>query len=105
MAALVVLFFTLLFGIIGFRFAAGLLILYFVPFYLLLSSASLENSEKMVFGLFLSFVFIPSIAYWVGFVVPFRLAIGMAFILVLALALFLRYRKRAVSKQQPASPL
>ena len=102
MAVLAVLFFTLLFGMVGFRFSAGVLILYFIPFYLLLSSAALGNSEKIVFGLFLSFVFIPSIAYWAGFVIPFRLAIGLAFILVLALALFLRFRKQAVSKEMQA---
>ena len=82
-----------LFGLPGVRLALGSILLFFVPAYLLLSRLALSIGEKIVFSLFLGFVLFASVAYWLGVIMPFRLAMGLSFGVLIAAGLFFRKRK------------
>ncbi|MBI2576841.1 hypothetical protein HYV84_06500 [Candidatus Woesearchaeota archaeon] len=84
-----------LFGLPGVRLALGSILLFFVPAYLLLSRLTLSIGEKIVFSLFLGFVLFASVAYWLGVIMPFRLAIWFSFAILIGAGLFLRKRKRS----------
>lgn len=73
-------------GFAGLRTLVGLAILMFLPVYLILNNLDLQNGEKAMFALFSSIALFPSFAYWLGFLVPFKIAIAITFIILVILA-------------------
>ncbi len=83
-----------LFKIEGLRVGIGLIILYLFPFYLILDMFKLEKSEKIIFAIFLSIAYFPSLVYWLGFVVRFRIAILLAFVILIGIYLLIKRIKK-----------
>jgi|SRR3989338_2649330 len=73
-------------GFAGVRTALGFAALMFLPFYLILNNLDLQNGEKAMFALFSSIALFPSFAYWLGFIVPFKAAMAITFIVLVILA-------------------
>ena len=82
-------------GFAGVRTVLGLAALMFLPFYLILKNLDLQNGEKAVFALFSSIALFPSFAYWLGFLVPFKIAIAVTLIILFIAAYAVkRWRKK-----------
>jgi hypothetical protein len=95
-----ILVFALVFlGFTGLRTIAGLIIIACLPTYLILDTINIEKGEKIIFSIFISAGLFPGIVYWLGTVISFRLSIFIAFIIAMALALFLRKRNKHKSQQ------
>ena len=82
----------ILFGITGIRVALGIIFIS-LPFYLVLNNFELAEGEKLVFSILLGLTIFPSLAYLLGLVVPFRIAIASVFVLLIAIWLLLRKYK------------
>lgn len=89
MALAVLIFSFVLFGIAGARVVFGLLIAS-LPFYLILGSFNIAQGEKIVFSILLGLTLFPSLAYLLGFMVSFRIAIAIAFIVFIGMAVALK---------------
>jgi len=68
-----------LFGFTGLRAALGMSVIMFFPFYLILSNFSLAPGEKIFFALFAGITLFPSLVYFLGFVMSFKLSIFLVF--------------------------
>ena len=68
------------------RTVLGFAALVFLPFYLIFNSLDLQNGEKAMFALFSSIALFPSFAYWLGFIVPFKAAMAITFIVLVVAA-------------------
>ena len=82
------------FGLIGLRTVLGIIILIFLPFYFLFESFDLSKEEKFFFSFFVSIMLFPSLVYWLGFIVPFRISIFVIFILLLVAGYLLKKFKK-----------
>tara|TARA_Y100000031_G_scaffold150614_1_gene190367 strand:+ start:505 stop:846 length:342 start_codon:yes stop_codon:yes gene_type:complete len=93
-AVVIAIFSFALFGITGVRVFIGITFMS-LPFYLLLDNFELTLGEKFVFSIILGITILPSLAFILGFVISFRLAIGAVFILLVAAAVALRKYKKS----------
>jgi hypothetical protein len=78
-----------LFGIAGARAVFGLMIAS-LPFYIILGCFNIARGEKTVFSILLGLTLFPSLAYFLGFMVSFRIAIAMAFIVFIGMSVALK---------------
>ena len=87
-------------GFIGFRTILGFLIIMFLPFYIILSNFEFIQEEKVIFSLFLSITFYPSLVYWLGFIIPFKISVFVVFIILLAIFCIIKkfYKKSKLLK-------
>ena len=69
-------------GFTGLRTVSGMILLMFLPFYLIFNALNLTQSEKIAFSFFAGITLFPSLVYWLGFIVSFKISI---FIVVIAL--------------------
>ena len=92
MLLIALVFSYILFGITGIRVALGIIFIS-LPFYLVLNNFELAEGEKLVFSILLGLTIFPSLAYLLGLVVPFRIAIASVFVLLIAIWLLLRKYK------------
>jgi hypothetical protein len=92
MLLIALVFSYILFGITGIRVALGIIFIS-LPFYLVLNNFGLAEGEKLVFSILLGLTIFPSLAYFLGLVVPFRIAIASVFVLLIAIWLLLRKYK------------
>ena len=95
-ALLTILSYALL-GFTGLRTVVGFALLMIAPFYFLFSSFQCSETEKIAFSFFTGITIVPSLVYWLGFLIPFRLAIFAVFFLILAIA-FLIWKKKPIEK-------
>lgn len=79
-----------LFGISGLRTALGIFVFIFLPFYLILNNFDLSQSENAVFSFFIGITLFPSLVYWLGFVVPFRISVLVVFAVLLIAGFFIK---------------
>ena len=94
-AALPILVFSyILFGITGARVALGIAFVLF-PFNIMLNKSGLEEGEKFVFSILLGLTIFPSLAYIIGFLISFKLAIIAAFIVFLGVGIILMKYKNS----------
>ena len=96
--ALILAFSLVFLGFTGLRTIAGLLIVAYLPTYLILDTLNIQKGEKIIFSIFISAGLFPGIVYWLGTMISFRLSILIAFIIAMALALFLRKRNKHKSQ-------
>ncbi len=86
--ALMLAFFYLVLGISGMMSVLGIMLLFILPFYLILNNLQnnlhLEQDEKIVFSFFIGVGIFPSIAYWLGMLISFRLSIFVTFAVLVA---------------------
>ncbi|MEA2038034.1 MAG: hypothetical protein U9O94_11100 [Nanoarchaeota archaeon] len=87
---LIALFSFIFLGFIGFKVIFGMILVFFLPFYLILNNFSLSRSEKIIFAFFIGVGIFPSITYWLGVIISFRLAIAISFILLLLTAFLIK---------------
>lgn len=92
-AAAALIFSFALFGITGAGVVFGLII-ESLPFYFILNNFGIGEGEKIVFSLLLGLTLFPSLAYLLGYVMPFRIAIAITFTAVAAAAIVMRKFKR-----------
>ena len=91
------LFFNYILGLSGMLSVFGIIFLFIVPIYLAMSSFDLAQDEKIVFSFFIGVGIFPSITYWLGTLISFRISILITFSLLFAIAVALTLRSK-VSK-------
>lgn len=82
-------FFYFILGFSGMMSALGIILLFMLPTYLILNNFSLEQDEKIIFSFFIGVGIFPSISYWLGMLISFRMAILITFIFLSALGVSL----------------
>ena len=92
--AIILLAFFMMHGIIGLRTSIGVILLFIVPFYLILNNFDLNEGEKIVFSFFLGIGLFSSIVYWLGIIISFRLAIVITFLSLLGIAFLIKKVKK-----------
>jgi len=91
---LIALFSFIFLGFIGFKVLFGMLLVFFLPFYLILDNFDLSRSEKIVFSSFIGLGLFPAIVYWLGVFISFRLAIAITFALLVITALIIKRTRK-----------
>ena len=89
----ITLFSFALFGITGIRIVFGLILMWF-PFYLILNHFDIALGERFVFSLILGVTLFPSIVFLIGFLISFRMAIIVTFLLLMGGFFLVRKYKR-----------
>ena len=89
----------LFFGWIGAQALLGFSLLVVLPFYLFFEALALDTGERMIFSVFAAITLFPSAVYWLGFVIPFTLAVFAASLVFFLLAAGMRILQR--KKQTP----
>ena len=77
-------FFYFILGFSGMMSALGIILLFIIPTYSILNNFNLEQDEKIIFSFFIGVGIFPSITYWIGNVISFRISILITFILLSA---------------------
>ena len=98
-AAAIGIFLIYYFGLAGFKVFTGI-IMAAIPFYIFLNTFSLDEGEKIILSLIFGVTLFPSFVYLLGFIVSFRMSIGIVFIvltLISALWSHLRPKKQLFS--------
>lgn len=91
---LIALFSFIFLSFTGFKVIFGMLLVFFLPFYLILGNSNLSQSEKIFFAFFIGVGIFPAIVYWLGVLISFKLAIvATFFILILVGFLLKNFRK------------
>gem|GEM_PF-2739624 len=85
----------LLFGIVGARLVLGAFVFFFIPFYLILDNFELTQQEKAIFSIFLGITFLPSLVFWLGFIVPFRASLIISFVIFVGIGFLIKKFKRS----------
>ena len=73
-------------GFTGLRTILGMIIIVFLPFYLIFSNFNLNQGEKTLFSFFISITLFPSLVYGLGFLVSFKISIFIVFLALITLA-------------------
>lgn len=87
---LIALFSFIFLGFIGFKVIFGVLLVFFLPFYLILDNFDLFKGEKVIFAFFIGVGIFPAIVYWLGVFMSFRLAIAVAFVLLMIVGILIK---------------
>jgi|SRR3989344_2082076 len=82
--ALILVFFYFILGISGAMSALGIMLFFTVPSYIILGNFDLSHEEKIVFAFFIGVGIFPSIVYWLGMFISFKIAIFITFVLLVA---------------------
>jgi|TARA_B100001971_G_C18194958_1_gene540890 hypothetical protein len=89
--ALIIIFSFILFGFTGVKVVGGAILLFFLPFYLILDNFDIEFGEKIVFSFFMGIGVFSIFVYYLGFVVnSIRVAIVVTFLLLVGVGLGLK---------------
>ena len=90
MSLVIIIFSYFLLGFSGAMAVFGIMLLFVLPMYLILDNFNLEQEEKIVFSFFLGIGIFPAMAYWLGMVISFKVAILVAFLALTSIGLFVR---------------
>lgn len=96
--ALALIFAFALFNIVGVRVVSGMLIIFFLPFYLVVRSLNLENDEKIFFSFFLGLGLFALLVMYLNKLIPsMRLTMAVVFValVILGIALVFCSKKKA----------
>jgi apolipoprotein N-acyltransferase len=88
--AVMLTFLMILLGFSGMLTILGIMLLLIVPIYLTLDNFELGQDEKLVFSFFLGAGIFPSITYWIGFFISFKIAILITFLFLAATSVVIR---------------
>lgn len=83
-AAIILAFFFYILGASGLMSALGIILIFVLPTYFILNNFKLDDDEKIVFSFFIGAGIFPSIAYWLGTLISFKISIFMTFSLLLS---------------------
>ena len=92
--ALILAFFYFVLGFSGMMTALGIMLLFMLPTYLILNNFDLEQDEKMVFSFFIGIGIFPAIAYWLGMLISFRIAIFITFAILITASFIIKKIKK-----------
>ncbi len=73
-------------GTPGLRTLLGFAIFVFFPIYLTLENFGLNESETIIFSVFIGLITFSSLVYWIGFIISFKVSILAVFVLLLLTA-------------------
>ena len=90
MGVIIPIFFYFILGFSAMIAVLGIILLFFVPMYLIIDNFKLGQDEKIVFSFFLSVGIFPAITYWLGILLSFRISILITFIVLLVTAYLVR---------------
>jgi hypothetical protein len=96
-AAMIALFFEVyyLFEFTGFRTFAGIILLFFVPVYLILRNFELDDSEKIFFSIYISLGMYPLTVWGVNRIIPsLRASIFVTALVLIIIGFGLGYLKK-----------
>ncbi len=95
---LILLFSFILFGFTGVKVIGGAILLFFLPFYLILDNFDIELWEKIVFSFFIGIGIFPTFVYYLGIVFnSIRIAIVVTFVLLIGAGFVLkRFKKKKI---------
>lgn len=80
-------------GLDGMMSILGIFLLFIVPMYFILGNFGLEQDEKLVFSFFIGVGILPSLVYWIGLFISFKIAILISFIILLITCFLIRTHK------------
>lgn len=92
-ALLFAILFLMLFSITGVLALLVMGIAFCLPMYFLIKKTSLEPEEKIFYPFFIGIGIIPTLVYWLGTLISFRLSVLIVVVLLTALSLLLWKRK------------
>jgi len=96
MVAVILVFFFLILGISGMLSALGVILLFIVPVYFILDNFKLSQDEKIVFSFFIGVGILPSLSYWIGLFISFKVAVSLSFAILIIVGILMRgYKKHA----------
>ena len=81
-------------GFSGFKILVGMIVLMFLPFYLILSCFNISKGERVIFSIFISFGIFPAITYWLGRFISFKISIWITFALLMIVWLLIKRFKK-----------
>ena len=90
MVVVILAFFYFILGFSGMMSVLGIILLFIVPIYFILDNFDLGQDEKLVFSFFLGVGIFPSLVYWPGLFISFRLSILISFILLIVVGVLVR---------------
>jgi apolipoprotein N-acyltransferase len=97
---LLILLFSISFlGFTGLRVLFGIILVFFLPFYIILDNFDLSRGEKVTFSFFIGVGIFPAIAYWLGVFMSFKLAIILTFVLLCAVGIMIKKLKGFTNNQ------
>ena len=88
--AIILVFFFYILGFSGAMSALGIVLIFFLPTYFILNNFNLENDERIIFSFFIGVGIFPSIAYWLGTLMSFRISIFITFLILLIIGFLAR---------------
>ena len=92
---LILLLFFILFGVTGLRTIIGTILLFFVPFFLILNNFDLELDEKIIFSFFIGLGLFSTLTYWLGFLTgSLRISMVIVFFILSGVGLLIRKFKK-----------
>ena len=92
--AIITLFSLVFLGTAGLRTTIGFCIFVFAPFYFILDSFALKESEKIIYSIFLGLIIFTSMSYWIGFFISFKASIFVSFAILILIRLLIRKFKK-----------
>ena|SRR3989338_2695759 len=91
----VMIFFYFILGLDGMMSVLGIFLLFIAPMYFILGNFALEEDEKLAYSFFIGAGILPSLAYWIGIFISFKVAILVAFVVLILAGLAINhYNKR-----------
>lgn len=91
---LFMIFFLVLFRVTGFRVAAGLILFFLLPVYLILDNFNFSLDEKLVLSFFLSIGVTPTLVYYLGLLISFRFAMFIVFVVLVLIGVLIKRDKK-----------
>lgn len=92
-ALIIALFSFALFGVTGIRIFLGIIMMW-LPFYFILGNFEISQGERAVFSIIFGVTLFPSIAFLIGFLISFRMAIAVTFLLLVGAAFLISRLKK-----------
>ena len=92
--ALIALFSFIFLGFSGFKVIFGMVLVFFLPFYLIMDNFEISVGEKVMFSFFIGLGIFPAIVYWVGALIPFKIAVLATFLILISVGLVIRRMKK-----------
>jgi len=86
LSAAMLLFFYLILGFSAVTTLLGISLFLILPAYLILDKFELEQDEKIVLSFFTGAGIFPSIAYWIGMFISFKIAVFITFAILISIA-------------------
>ena len=93
--AVILAFFYFILGFSGMMAVLGIILFFIAPIYFILDNFELGQDEKLIFSFFLGVGIFPSLVYWPGLFISFRLSSSIAFVVLIVVgSLVRRYWKK-----------